>query len=131
MMLALAITNAACCAVAAWLLLRLSRPALVGPAESFASILGAVRSAREPAAAQPPRCPTALAIPTPVPTAPAAPAPRAGQAPAPVADVTLSKRMAIIRHMLQGRSASEVAAVEAVEAAAVRSLYRSHGRLEG
>ena len=45
--------------------------------------------------------------------------------------LALSKRLAIVRHMLQGRSVEETASVTGVEVAAVRAVYRWHHRNEG
>jgi len=53
----------------------------------------------------------------------------AGDAPRP--GLALSKRFAIVRHMLQGRSVEETAAVTGVEVAAARAVYRWHHRNEG
>jgi hypothetical protein len=45
--------------------------------------------------------------------------------------LALSKRLAIVRHMLQGKSAEETASATGVEAAAARAVYRLHHRDEG
>ena len=54
----------------------------------------------------------------------------AGDAP-PRPGLALSKRFAIVRHMLQGRSVEETATVTGVEVAAARAVYRWHHRNEG
>jgi hypothetical protein len=45
--------------------------------------------------------------------------------------IGVADRLAILRNMLQGRSAAETAATIAVPAAQVQAMYRLHGRAGG
>jgi hypothetical protein len=122
MLLGLIIIEAACCLAAAGLLVRLWRPAFSGPPESFASVMAHLPDEVSPESAASTRLvSTVLASPTlPV-----------GDDPEAIEGLTLSKRLAVLRHMLQGRTAVEVAATEQVDVATTRAIFRAHGRGEG
>ena len=129
----LMIAEAACCVAAAVLLARLWRPDAPVASESFAGVMAALLPRRAPGvpraageatasvlSAAPPSAPVAVSVETP-------PEDDTRQIEGPA----LSKRMAVPRHTQQGQSAGESASREHVGAAAVRALYRSHGRVEG
>ena len=114
MLLGMIIFDAACCLAAVGLLVRLWRPALSAPPESFASVMARLPDEARPFSA-------ALAPPIP---------PVEGD-PEPIVGLALSKRLAVLRHMLQGRTAAETAATEQVDVTAARAIFRAHGRVEG
>jgi hypothetical protein len=122
MLLGLIILEATCCLAAAGLLVRLWRPALPPPPESFASVMARLPEAASRVTetpidqASPPQAPPILTV---------------GGDPEPFKALALSKRLAVLRHMLQGRTAVEVAATEQVDVAAARAIFQAHGRVEG
>ena len=129
----LVIAEAGCCLAAAVLLARLWRPDAPAVSESFAGVMAALLPRRAPGV--PGAAGEAVAS---MPSAPPPNAPggaslegAAEDAPRLIEGLALSKRMALLRHMLQGRSAGEAATQEQVDIAAVRALFRSHGRVEG
>ena len=122
--------------VAALLLLTcLARPATPeAPAASFAHVLAGVAPGSESAApsAGVPPAPAQGPVTGPPPRGIAQPSPAAvGHDAREVAQLSLADRLAVIRHMLQGRRVEETAALVRVPADAVRALYLQHGRREG
>ena len=117
--------NAVCLLVVAVFLRRLGRPAApTGAGEEFATILETEQVAggdQAPIASSP-------AVPLAIQSLGRCEDVEGAQMPPQLA---LSKRLAIVRHMLQGRSAEETASVTGVEAAAARAIYRWHRRNEG
>jgi hypothetical protein len=122
MLLGLILIEAACCLAAAGLLVRLWRPALSTPPESFASVMARLPDEASRATATPAR-PVSAALAPPIP-------PVEGDSEA-IEGLALSKRLAVLRHMLQGRTAAEIAATEQVDVAAALAIFRAHGRFEG
>ena len=122
MLLWLIILEAACCLATAGLLVRLWRPALSTPPESFASVLARLPDEASRATATPAQ-PVSAGLAPPIP-------PEEGD-PEATLGLALSKRLAVLRHMLQGRTAAETAAAEQVDVAAALSIFRAHGRVEG
>ena len=122
MLLGLIVIQAACCLAAAGLLVRLWRPALSAPPESFATVMAGLSDDANRATATPAR---------PVSTVLAPPIVPVEGGPEPIEKLALSKRLAILRHMLQGRTAAKAAATEQVDVAAALAIFRAHGRVEG
>ena len=122
MLLGLIILDVTCCLAAAGLLVRLWRPALSAPPESFASVMARLRDESSRATSTPAR-PVSAALAPPIP-------PVEGD-PEAIEGLALSKRLAVLRHMLQGRTAAETAATEQVDVAAAVAIFRAHGRGEG
>jgi len=116
---------------AALLLLRsLTRaPASEGPPASFARVLADASPGIDPAApGGGPQAPEAIPRPGGIDRPPAA---TVATDLHPAAPLSLADRLAVIRHMLQGRTAEETAALVRAPADAVRTLYLQHGRREG
>lgn len=120
----LVVANIGCLAGALWGAWRLwHTPAAEGEQPSFAAVLATAEVASPPPA---------------VPSPPVAAMPEAD---GPAADRSLdegrtlglrvSDRLAIVRNMLQGRSAAETAAATGVSPAQVEAMYRLHGRHGG
>jgi hypothetical protein len=118
MPLGLVILEAACCLAAAGLLVRLWRPAVSSPPDSFASVLARLPEETRPVPAPP------------VSAAQAPPRPPVNGDPAPIEELALSKRLAVLRHMLQGHTAAEAAATEQVDVGAAVAIFHAHGRVE-
>jgi|MudIll2142460700_1097286.scaffolds.fasta_scaffold237744_3 hypothetical protein len=125
MLTTLLAVNVLCLGAALLLLTRLARPlAPEGNPEPFARILAEVAPPADPAAAQP----------EPVQDPPGGPPPPAGpvaEDAGAVAGLTLADRLAVTRHMLQGRGVEETASLVRVPPEAVRALYLQHARREG
>jgi hypothetical protein len=120
MLLGLILFEALCCLTVVGLLVHLWRPVVPETPESFARVLAGL-----------PDTGNRMTPARPVATALVTPTPSVGGVLEPIEELTLSKRMAVIRHMLQGRTAVEVAATEQVDVAAASAIFRAHGRGEG
>jgi hypothetical protein len=127
MVTAMVIMNVVCFAVGLVLLARVWRP--VGASDAAADFAAALASFRPMG--------TADALPgtrQPGPTdrrAESAPATYAGEtAEGSLHAVAVSGRLAMVRHMLEGKTVAETAAAAHVTPSVVRALYRLHGRDE-
>jgi hypothetical protein len=133
MLIPLLVVNALTLVAALHLLRCLARPiAPDGPSASFAHVLAGATPGIEPAAppaGMPPGlAPEAVFRPGRIPPSST---PTGGDEALAASQLSLADRLAVIRHMLQGRSIEETAARVRVPADAVRTLYLQHGRREG
>lgn len=135
MLIPLLVVNALTLIAALFLLRWLARPAAPeGPSASFAHVLAGATPGIEPAALPadgplgPAPAPEAVPRPESIPPPPTA---TGGDDALEAPQLSLADRLAVIRHMLQGRSVEETAARVRVPADAVRTLYLQHGRREG
>jgi hypothetical protein len=133
MLMPLLVVNVLTLLAALLLLGCLTRPlAPESPSPSFAHVLAGVTPGIEPvvpfAGGPPGPGPEALPQPGGIPPPPTL---AGGDDARRAAPLSLADRLAVIRHMLQGRGVEETAALVRVPADAVRTLYRQHGRREG
>jgi hypothetical protein len=127
MVTAMVIVNAVCFVVGLVLLARVWRP--VGASDAAADFAAALASFR-PAGTDDGLQGTRQPGPTdrPIEIAPAAHADKTSART--LNAVALSDRLAMVRHMLEGKTVAETAAAAHVTPAVVRALYRLHGRDE-
>jgi DNA-directed RNA polymerase specialized sigma24 family protein len=122
----LVIANLGCLGGACWGAWRLWRtPAAGGGQPSFGALLADIQLVPRPAPAASPPDPD----PSGERSAPSATAPTT--LPQSIDTLGVADRLAIVRNMLQGRSAAETASMLAVPPAQVQALYRLHGRHGG